>query len=423
MNTLAIQVKDLGKEYHIGGPRKTYDRLGDQLVDTIVSPLRRVRKIFKGQPLSASDTDQRIWALRDISFEVKPGEVVGIIGRNGAGKSTLLKILSRITEPNEGYADIYGRVGSLLEVGTGFHPELTGRENIYLNGAILGMRKTEIERRFDEIVSFAEIDQFLDTAVKHYSSGMYVRLAFSVAAHLEPEILLVDEVLAVGDIAFQNKCLGKMGDVAQQGRTVLFVSHNMGVMQTLCQRGILIQQGHIVVDSSISDAVDTYMQSLEQVGAQDLAQRTDRQGRGLVRLTGLEIFDEDDLQSTTLTAGCRARYVFHVSGMIGGISCVFTIFNQLGQRIVAFKSDAPGKDDVYDPGLGQKFICDINELLLVPGRYRVNVLIRGGGEWQDYLEAAATFDVRQGYIGGRLVKPYREISVSMPHRWMVPIEV
>lgn len=378
---------------------------------------------MKGEPLSASESDQRIWALRNISFEIKPGEVVGIIGRNGAGKSTLLKILSRITEPNEGYADIYGRVGSLLEVGTGFHPELTGRENIYLNGAILGMRKTEIERSFDEIVGFAEIDQFLDTPVKHYSSGMYVRLAFSVAAHLEPEILLVDEVLAVGDIAFQNKCLGKMGDVAQQGRTVLFVSHNMGVMQTLCQRGLLIQQGNIVVDSSITDAVDSYMQTLEQVGSQDLEKRTDRQGQGRVRLTGVDLFDENDIKSTSLTAGNRARFVFHVDGMIGGISCVFTIFNQLGQRLVAFVSDAPGQDDVYDPGLGQKFICDINELLLVPGRYRINVLIRGGGEWQDYLEAAATFDVRQGYIGGRLVKPYREISVSMPHRWMVPIQV
>jgi lipopolysaccharide transport system ATP-binding protein len=423
MSRLAIRVENLGKEYHIGGPRKTYDRLGDQLVDTLLSPARRAKKLLKGQPLSASESDQRIWALRNISFEIKPGEVVGIIGRNGAGKSTLLKILSRITEPNEGYADIYGRVGSLLEVGTGFHPELTGRENIYLNGAILGMRKTEIERSFDEIVGFAEIDQFLDTPVKHYSSGMYVRLAFSVAAHLEPEILLVDEVLAVGDIAFQNKCLGKMGDVAQQGRTVLFVSHNMGVMQTLCQRGLLIQQGNIVVDSSITDAVDSYMQTLEQVGSQDLEKRTDRQGQGRVRLTGVDLFDENDIKSTSLTAGNRARFVFHVDGMIGGISCVFTIFNQLGQRLVAFVSDAPGQDDVYDPGLGQKFICDINELLLVPGRYRINVLIRGGGEWQDYLEAAATFDVRQGYIGGRLVKPYREISVSMPHRWMVPIQV
>ena len=423
MSELAIRVENLGKEYHIGGPRKTYDRLGDQLLDTFLSPVRRARRLLSGQPLIAGEFDQKIWALRNISFEVKPGEVVGIIGRNGAGKSTLLKILSRITEPNEGFADIYGRVGSLLEVGTGFHPELTGRENIYLNGAILGMRKVEIERRFDEIVDFAEIDQFMDTPVKHYSSGMYVRLAFSVAAHLEPEILLVDEVLAVGDIAFQNKCLGKMGDVAQQGRTILFVSHNMGVMQTLCQRGILIQQGNIVVDGTITDAVDTYMQTLEQVGSQDLATRTDRQGRGRVRLVDIEIFDEDDIKSTSLAAGCRARFVFHVNGMIGGISCVFTVFNQLGQRIVAFKSDSPGQDDVYDPGLGQKFICDINELLLVPGRYRINVLIRGGGEWQDYLEAAASFDVRQGYIGGRLVKPYREISVSMPHRWMVPIEV
>ena len=216
-----------------------------------------------------------MWALRDVSCEIKHGEVVAIIGRNGAGKSTLLKILSRITEPYSGTAEIYGRVGSLLEVGTGFHNELTGRENIYLNGAILGMRKGEIQRKFDEIVAFAEVEKFIDTPVKHYSSGMYLRLAFAVAAHLEPEVLLVDEVLAVGDAAFQKKCLGKMDDVAKQGRTVLFVSHNMGAVRSLCQRGIVLHEGAVHESSDVSSAIESYyrligaMQARAQAGGRD----------------------------------------------------------------------------------------------------------------------------------------------------------
>src|SRR6185369_7696583 len=218
MSDIAINVENLGKKFHIGSMQKSYYRLTDQLTDMFVAPFRRAGNILRGHGTGAAELNETIWALKDISFRVKSGEVVGIIGPNGVGKSTLLKILSGITDPTEGYADIYGRVGSLLEVGTGFHPELTGRENIFLNGAILGMKKTEIENKLDEIVAFAEIDKFLDTPVKHYSSGMYVRLAFSVAAHLEPEILLVDEVLAVGDAEFQKKSLGKMKDTAQSGR-------------------------------------------------------------------------------------------------------------------------------------------------------------------------------------------------------------
>ena len=227
----AIQVENLSKLYLIGRAQQKHDTLRDALAN--VKPWPRIASIFRkdhSHRLNNSLQDDLLWALKDVSFEVQPGEVVGIIGRNGAGKSTLLKILSRITEPTSGRAVLNGRVGSLLEVGTGFHPELTGRENIYLNGAILGMRRTEIEKKFDEIVAFSEIEKFLDTPVKRYSSGMYVRLAFAVAAHLEPEILLVDEVLAVGDAAFQKKCLGKMNDVARHGRTILFVSHNMGAI-------------------------------------------------------------------------------------------------------------------------------------------------------------------------------------------------
>jgi lipopolysaccharide transport system ATP-binding protein len=264
MSDIAIRAEGLGKRYRIGTSRARYGTLRDSLSQTFTAPFKRFRRNDNGHltsDLRPPTSGDSIWALKDVSFEVKRGEVVGIIGRNGAGKSTLLKVLSRITEPTTGAVDIYGRVGSLLEVGTGFHPELTGRENIYLNGAILGMKKTEIENRFDEIVSFAEVRQFIETPVKHYSSGMYLRLAFAVAAHLEPEILIVDEVLAVGDAQFQKKCLGKMGDVAKQGRTVLFVSHNMGAMRTLCDVCLLLRNGKIEVSGKPSKIIQTYLAS------------------------------------------------------------------------------------------------------------------------------------------------------------------
>ncbi|MGC8960577.1 MAG: ABC transporter ATP-binding protein, partial [Chloroflexia bacterium] len=244
MTDVAIRVEGLSKRYRIG-QREPYRALRDVLARGLAAPFRATASVFRrsGPNGNGIRGENYIWALKDVSFEVKRGEVVGVIGRNGAGKTTLLKILSRITEPTEGYAEIHGRVGSLLEVGTGFHPELTGRENIYLNGAILGMKKAEIDKKFDEIVAFAEVEKFIDTPVKRYSSGMYVRLAFAVAAHLEPEILLVDEVLAVGDAAFQKKCLGKMGDVAKGGRTVLFVSHQMNSIRKLCDRCIWLDAG------------------------------------------------------------------------------------------------------------------------------------------------------------------------------------
>jgi lipopolysaccharide transport system ATP-binding protein len=254
---LAIRVENLGKRYQIGGPQASYKTLRETLTDAIVSPLRRVRALAGGR--AASDSREAFWALRNVSFEVRRGEVLGIVGRNGAGKSTLLKLLSRITEPTEGYAEMHGRIGTLLEVGTGFHPELTGRENIYLNGAILGMRRSEIERKFDEIVAFAEVERFIETPVKHYSSGMYLRLAFAVAAHLEPEILIVDEVLAVGDAQFQKKSLGKMEDVARQGRTVLFVSHNMAAMRSMCSQVIMLQNGQHEFSGATEEVIAHYL--------------------------------------------------------------------------------------------------------------------------------------------------------------------
>jgi lipopolysaccharide transport system ATP-binding protein len=262
MGNLALRVEGLGKKYRIGKKRQTsYRTLRETIVEAVTAPFHRTVRSWCGERAEKARGDDIIWALKGVSLEVKHGEVVGIIGRNGAGKSTLLKILSRVTEPTTGYADIYGRVGSLLEVGTGFHSELTGRENIYLNGAILGMKRAEIERKFDEIVAFAEVEQFIDTPVKHYSSGMYLRLAFAVAAHLEPEILIVDEVLAVGDVNFQRKCLDKMQDVGQQGRTVLLVSHNMSAITRMCARAILLHQGEIIKDGPSHQVVSAYLNS------------------------------------------------------------------------------------------------------------------------------------------------------------------
>jgi lipopolysaccharide transport system ATP-binding protein len=249
-----IKVKNLSKQFRINTgdrPGVRYDTLRDSLVNAVQSPLKRLRR-------NGNSTDEMIWALKDVSFEVMPGEVMGIIGPNGAGKSTLLSILSRIIEPTSGRAELYGRVASLLEVGTGFHPDLSGRENIYLNGAVLGMKRREIEARFDEIVAFAEIEKFMDTAVKRYSSGMYVRLAFAVAAHLDPEILIVDEVLAVGDASFQKKCLGKMDDVTRSGRTILFVTHNLGMITHLCEHAILLQDGGVNMIGPAAEVVDHY---------------------------------------------------------------------------------------------------------------------------------------------------------------------
>jgi lipopolysaccharide transport system ATP-binding protein len=266
MSDIAISVQNIGKRYAIGAQKEAYRTLRDALTDTVAAPFRRISRALGGRVHGAGDLGRDFWALKDVSFDVARGEVVGIIGRNGAGKSTLLKVLSRITEPTAGYAEVHGRVGSLLEVGTGFHAELSGRDNIYLNGAILGMRRAEIERKFDAIVAFAEVERFIDMPVKHYSSGMYLRLAFAVAAHLEPEILIVDEVLAVGDLAFQQKCLGRMGEVARAGRTVLFVSHDLGAITTLCDRAMLLHEGSVVQIGPTRDVVAYY---LEQTNRRD----------------------------------------------------------------------------------------------------------------------------------------------------------
>ena len=371
MSDIAIRVENLSKKYRVG-PRERYKALRDSLMDAIYAPFRRIRLAFQGSSVQTPErsNDHHIWALKDVSFEVKHGEVVGIIGRNGAGKTTLLKILSRITEPTEGYAEIRGRVGSLLEVGTGFHPELTGRENIYLNGAILGMKKAEIDRKFDEIVAFAEIEKFLDTPVKHYSSGMYVRLAFAVAAHLEPEILLVDEVLAVGDAAFQKKCLGKIGDVAQEGRTVLFVSHNMGAIAELCQRGVLLDTGRIVVSGRTEDVIKTYLSGLsDKAGVVNLEEPDINKG---IKLKRVAILDHETMRPSPeidFHFPFLVSVDFEVLKPVPQLSLLFRLVNQYGTNVLFswLEYQRP-----YQPGFYRAW-CEIPGELLAPGRYYVDV--------------------------------------------------
>jgi lipopolysaccharide transport system ATP-binding protein len=301
MSDIAIRVENLSKQYRIGRKQEKYPTLRDNLADAFMSPFRRAGKLLRGQATGAAELDETIWALKEVSFEIECGEVVGIIGRNGAGKSTLLKVLSRITEPTEGYADVYGRVGALLEVGTGFHQELTGRENIYLNGAILGMKRAEIERKFDEIVAFAEVERFIDTPVKHYSSGMRLRLGFAVAAHLEPEILLIDEVLAVGDVRFQKKCLNKMQDVGQQGRTVLFVSHSMPAITRLCERTILLDEGRVLEDGPSHQVVSAYLNAgLGTTAAREWLDLAKAPGDDTVRLCAVRVRTEEGQIADTI---------------------------------------------------------------------------------------------------------------------------
>jgi lipopolysaccharide transport system ATP-binding protein len=419
MSDIAIRVQNLSKLYRLG-QHNSYRTLRDVLSNASKRPFQLIHSLARGDN-KRSNTIDAFWALRDVSFDVKYGEVVGIIGRNGAGKSTLLKILSRITEPTEGRVEGYGRVGSLLEVGTGFHPELTGQENVYLNGAILGMKRAEIKRKFDEIVAFAEIEKFIDTPVKYYSSGMYVRLAFAVAAHLEPEILIVDEVLAVGDAAFQKKCIGKMGEVAKEGRTVLFVSHNMGVVQMLCKRAILLRYGAVLADDSVTGVVMTYLKTLEEMAAQDLQTRTERRGEGQIQLTRIDISAAKDSPANILATGHAARFIFYLTSVQSGLSCSFTIYDQLGQPVTYFDSALHSRDDGVDPQGEAKFLCEIDELPLMPGRYRINAAIMRGGELQDHLEGAAFFEVEPGNFKGRPAPKQAGYGhVFVQHQWTTP---
>jgi lipopolysaccharide transport system ATP-binding protein len=414
-----IRVRDLGKQYRIGTQSAAYGTLREALVDAVRAPFVRMRE-------GGRVPEDTFWALRSISFEVRPGEVVGIIGHNGAGKSTLLKILSRITEPTTGQVDLYGRVASLLEVGTGFHPELTGRENIFLNGAILGMTRREIAARFDDIVAFAGVARFTDTPVKHYSSGMYLRLAFAVAAHMEPEILLVDEVLAVGDAAFQKKSLGKMEDVARQGRTVLFVSHNLAAMRSLCSRGLLLSGGQLVFTGPIQECIDHYLQAADDDDASEVDVRdTPRQSvgvdpEGALRITRVRIVSASG--RAHLRTGQPVEVEMAVATRVPLKEVVLGLAVKSSDNILLFEcrsTDAGGPIPNLDPG---EYLvrARLAQNPLNPGLYTLSVGARCEDRALDYLPDLITLRVDSAERFESLWLEAPSGHFRVPSRWDLP---
>jgi lipopolysaccharide transport system ATP-binding protein len=368
------------------------------------------------------DGKQEFWALQDVSFEVQQGEVIGIIGRNGAGKSTLLKILSRITEPTSGEITIDGRVGSLLEVGTGFHPELTGRENIYMNGTILGMKRAEIARKFDEIVAFSEIEKFLDTPVKRYSSGMYVRLAFAVAAHLEPEILIVDEVLAVGDASFQKKCLGKMGQVAKDGRTILFVSHNMAAVSALCSSVLVLKDGRLDYGPvPTENAVEHYLRQVGQIAVTRLSDRKDRKGAGQIRITGLALAGADGGKREVAICGesleFQIAYEAANDSDLTDITAAISITSQTGMFITMLCNEIASGTFARIPRQGC-LNCRLEKLPLSPGLYTLNLIVRRKDVVQDWIQEAALLMVEAGdFFGTGRIPPASHGGIFFEQAW------
>jgi lipopolysaccharide transport system ATP-binding protein len=390
MSSSVIRVENLSKQYQIGARENGYTTFREALTGLVANPLRRFRNL-SGQ----AGADESFWALKDVSFEVQPGEVVGIIGHNGAGKSTLLKILSQITEPTEGRVEINGRVASLLEVGTGFHPELTGRENIYLNGSILGMSRAEVRRKFDEIVAFAEVEKFLDMPVKKYSSGMGVRLAFSVAAHLEPEILVIDEVLAVGDQAFQQKCVTKMSGVAQAGRTILCVSHNMAAVENLCHRAIVLERGALVIDCEPRRAIARYGELISHDRDQPVSERIDRKGSGQLRLSSLRLRNSlsDNANVVAMGEDWVIELEFTGAGRVPRPVVGLVVTSVHGQRIARIMStETYGDLPAFERGC--RLSIQIKNLNLLAGFYQLIVDLSDEAVTTiDRVERAATIEV------------------------------
>jgi lipopolysaccharide transport system ATP-binding protein len=399
MSQTIISARNLSKRYIIGHQRNGGDGLRHRLENAVRHPF----KWFVDRKRQLQATREEFWALKDVSFEIKQGEVVGIIGRNGAGKSTLLKVLSRITEPTSGRVEIDGRVASLLEVGTGFHQELTGRENIFLNGAILGMTKAEIKRKFDEIVAFSEVERFLDTPVKHYSSGMYVRLAFAVAAHLEPEILIVDEVLAVGDVEFQRKCLGRMSHVAHSGRTVLFVSHNMAAVQSLCRSAILLENGRVRAIGSPAELIPSYASNLSAKSF-PVADRTDREGNGQVRIENFRILDSEGSELHRVMPG--QPIIFEISYRASAtdlrVMASIDIETMEGVRITTLWSGLYNSQ--FRTQREGKLYCRLDEVALRPSDYSLNIGLMNQFECFDFLRGATVLHVEPSdfYQTGRV---------------------
>ena len=416
MPSTAISVEHVCKRYDIGvsdGNMFQYGSLRESMAGAASSVLQRLRG-------GRSDLEvgvDHIWALDDVSFTVNKGEVIGIIGRNGAGKSTLLKILSRITKPTSGYAQIYGRLGSLLEVGTGFHPELTGRDNIFLNGAMLGMRRHEINQRFDAIADFSGIAKFLDTPVKRYSSGMYVRLAFAVAAHLEPEILLIDEVLAVGDSEFQKKCLGKMEEVSQSGRTILFVSHNLDSVLNLCGRAILLENGQIVSMGETKEIVNQYIQQgYETMSIRKIAERTDRRGDGQIRFTSIHLVDDNGRKVEYIRTGDTFSFLIGYESRndqpLKHVSIRILIADEMDRFITHFWSKFTGQDFKDIPSKGS-FVCKATRFALMPGEYGIAIKAFVKGDLSDKINFASKLTVKTGdFFNIKRADDYKGLFVS-----------
>lgn len=392
MSDVVIEAESLGKEYRIGALLPGHRSLRETIVDGVSATARRLTFRRASRSPSSSGT---IWALKDVNFQVRRGEVVGLIGRNGAGKSTLLKILSRITEPTTGQAVIHGRVGSLLEVGMGFHHELTGRENIFLNGAILGMKRAETLRNFDEIVTFAELERFIDTPVKFYSTGMYLRLAFGVAAHLESEILLVDEVLAVGDVLFQKKCLGKIGEIAKGGRTVFFVSHNMSAVQSLCSRGICLKPGGVAADGTVESAVNAYLETITdaQLANTALHEAPRKEGLGTrFRILSVRFEGVQDSQ-IPLWSPLRLRFDFETSEPVSAVSLGFSVYSMDREHL--FTCEAADSDSLLelDGGTAGSAVGVVPHPNLAPARYVVDIRARSGSVAVDGIDSALMFEI------------------------------
>jgi lipopolysaccharide transport system ATP-binding protein len=411
---LAVVATNLGKCYRLGESIR-HDVARDWLADTAARLLGGRRRP------SGRTSPSELWALRGVEFEISRGDVVGVIGRNGAGKSTLLKILTGVTRPTTGSLRGWGRVGSLLELGTGFHPELTGRENIFLSGAVLGMRRAEIVRKFDRIVEFSGIEHMLDTPVKRYSSGMYVRLGFSVSAHLEPDILVLDEVLAVGDAPFQGKCLELVRRLSEEGTTVLLVSHNIGTVTSFCRSGLLLEQGRLAARGPITDVARTYGRSLEAAAGQTLSERRDRAGQGRVRVMSARARGAGGCGSS-LETGEPAGFDFEVTRCFPGLHCSFTVYDMAGTAVTYFDSGETSPLDVpFEPEMDSQpgtVSCELDELLLLPGPYRVNVALYLEGELQDHVEAATVFSVARGTIRGRPVSSGQgHGDMQIPHLW------
>lgn len=414
-----IELNRLGKLYQLGD---TTPNAG--------GTLRMIGRRLRGKgadppgPVGGSNDSHFVWALKDVTLQVHQGEVLGVIGPNGAGKSTLLKILARITEPSEGTARVFGRVGSLLEVGTGFHPELSGRDNIYLNASILGMKRKEIASRFDSIVEFAGVERFIDTPVKHYSSGMYVRLAFSVAAHLEPEILLVDEVLAVGDAAFQQKCLGKISEVASSGRTVLFVSHNMAAMRSLCTRALFVNGGRVSIDGPVERVIEAYLGlsgSADAELAENLPIRRDRSGNARVRVVGFQAHYRDApglAPRTGAPADFVVRYASRTGEPVSRLSVSIGVVDSFGTGLFGLMTRSTSVGEFRDaPGAGEA-VCRVERLPLTPGKYFVNVYLNEEHGAADKVNRAAAFDVIDAGESGMPAFPLRRFGhVLVNHDW------